>query len=108
MINATCTTDQKVKITANPRKPTGGPTALDGDLDVTVASGAGTSEPVDGDPKSFYVSSDEPGETTFVVKGKADLGAGATVDIEDVVVLTVVGRNAHAFGLYAGAHEPKS
>lgn len=103
-----CTSEEKVPVTAVPVTKTGRPARLDGPLTVTVQSGTGTVVQSPTNPLSFdVVSGDEPGDTVYVVKGDADLGAGV-VELSDTVTLTVGGANASNIGLTAAAAVPKA
>lgn len=107
MIAATCTTEQKVPITATPTTAAGHPASFDGALRVTVQSGDGTVEQDPATPNSFNaVSGNAPGTTVFLVEADVDLGAGVQL-IQDTVELTVVNALATNFGLTAGAAIPK-
>lgn len=100
MIELICTNEEKIPITANPVTPGGNPVAIDGPLQVTVQSGDGTVGVIG--PTSFYVVSGVIlGDTTFLVKGDADLGAGIRL-IQDTVLLHVIGAEASNLGLSAG------
>jgi len=99
MIELICTNEEKIPITANPVTPGGNPVAIDGALQVTIESGMGTVEVID--PTSFYVVSGSAiGDTTFLVKGDADLGTGIRL-ISDTVLLHVMGAEASNLGLSA-------
>lgn len=98
---ASVTNEEKVLVTVNPVTSHGRPAALDGPITVEVQSGSGTFELQD--DKSFYaISSDDPGDTVYVIHGDADLGSGI-VDVSDVVVLHVAGANASNLGITVGA-----
>jgi hypothetical protein len=106
-LSLTITNEQKIKITVNPTTQSGKVATLDGPIRVTVVSGDSTSVAVDGEANSaFLVSSDTPGDTTFLVEGDADLGEGVTL-IQDTAALTVQGALASNLGLVAGTAEPK-
>lgn len=100
-----CTNEQKIRITATPTTQSGQPAALDGPLTVDVTSGDATVEQID-DTSFFVVSGANPGPSTFVVSGDADLGAGV-VPISDGINLNVSGALASNLGLTAGSPEPK-
>lgn len=107
MIAASCTTEQKVPVTANPTTAAGQPASFDGALRVTVQSGDGTIEQDPATPLSFNaVAGSAPGDTTFLVEADVDLGAGVQL-IQDTVVLTVTNPLAANFGLQVGAAIPK-
>ena len=105
MLEVTITNEQKVLITASPQTAAGNPAPIDGVLNVTVISGDSLAVP--NDALSFYlVSSDTPGDTTFLVEADADLGEGAVL-IQDTITLHVNGALAASFGLSAAAPEAK-
>jgi hypothetical protein len=106
-LSLTITNEQKIKITVNPVTASGKPAQVDGAIRVSTISGDSTSVPVDGEPNSAYlVSSDTPGDTTFLVEADADLGAGEQL-IQDTAALSVAGALASNLGLTAGTAEPK-
>ncbi len=105
MLELKCTNEEKVKVTAIPVTTTGKPAALDGAVKVTVISGEGTVEMVDN--TSFYcLSSNNPGDTEYLVEADADLGEGV-ITISDNIRLSVAGALAANLGLTAGTPEPK-
>lgn len=105
MLELGCTNEEKIKITVNPVTAAGKPAPLDGPVTVTVQGGEGTVAMVD--DKSFYVvSGDNPGDTSYLVSGDADIGAGVET-IQDIIILHVAGAKAASFGMVAGAPEPK-
>lgn len=101
------TNEQKIPFTANPTTATGRPASLDGPLRASVLSGDGTIEQDPATPNTVkLVSGDNPGDTTYLIEGDADLGAGIEL-IQDTVTLHVVGARAANIGLVAGAVESK-
>jgi hypothetical protein len=105
MLELSCTNEEKIKVTTNPVTAAGKPVLLDGPIQVSVQSGDGTVELLDGN--SFYVKSgDNPGDSTFLVSGDADLGAGIE-NISDIVLLHVAGAKASNLGMTAGTPELK-
>lgn len=101
MLELNCTNEEKVRVQLAPRTTTGKPAKLDGPVTVEVQSGNGSVQMID--DLSFYaVSGDDPGDTTFVVSGDADLGSGV-VAVQDVVLLHVAGSMAANLGLTADA-----
>jgi hypothetical protein len=95
----TCDNASKIKVTAHPDGP------LDGALQVAVASGDGTVEPVDA--LSFYVVSGLAiADTVFSVTGDADPSSNV-VPIADTITLTVTQKMASNLGLQADAPVPK-
>jgi len=105
MLEVTCTNEQKIKITANPVTATGKLVALDGALSILVQSGDGNIL-MEGDNAFWVISGDNPGDTTYLVSGDADLGDGVET-ISDIVILHVEGAKAVNLGLYAEAPVPK-
>lgn len=106
-LDVSITNEQKVTITANPVTATGKPAKLDGPLTVSVVSGDSTVTQDPSTPLAFtLVSSDNPGDTTFLVDGDADLGSGVE-DVQDTVTLHVLGANAQNLGLVPGTPETK-
>jgi hypothetical protein len=104
-ITVQSTNEEKVKITAAPVTSTGQPAPLDGPVRVSVISGDSTVDQIDA-TSFFIVSSDTPGDTSYLVEADADLGAGVVL-IQDTITYTVAGALAVALGLVAGAPEPK-
>jgi len=103
----TITNEQKIKVTATPVTSTGKAAELDGALRVSVVSGDSTFAQDDTDPKSVsLVSSDTPGDTTFLIEGDADLGEGVEL-VQDTVTLHVQGARAANLGLAVGTAEAK-
>lgn len=102
MLELNCTNEEQVKVTVRPVTTGGHTIALDGTIMVDVQAGEGTVT-VDPDGVSFWcVSGDDPGDTTYLVTGDADLGAGIET-ISDIVILHVAGAKAAALGLTADA-----
>lgn len=105
-LNLTCTTEEKIRVVANPTTPSGRSAALDGPLTVTTVSGDATVDQSGGPLEFFIVSGDAPGDSTFLVEADADLGSGVVL-IQDTITLTVAGALAQSFGLVADAPTPK-
>lgn len=105
MLDLSCTNEQKIKITVVPVTAAGSPAQLDGAVAVTVTAGEGSVQMVS-DREFFVVSGINPGDTSFLVEGDADLGAGF-VSVQDVIVLHVAGALAANLGMVAGSPEPK-
>lgn len=93
-----CTNEEKILITVNPRTANGQPAALEGPVVVTP-TGEGTVEMVS-DTSFFVVSGDNPGATTYLVEGDADLGAGVVL-LQDSINLNVSGALATSLGISA-------
>ena len=101
------TNEEKIRVTANPTTARGAPALLDGPLRVSVISGNGSFDQAALAPNEVYlVSPDVPGDTTYLIEGDTDLGAGVQL-IQDTVTLQVTGALAQNLGLFAGPPEPK-
>lgn len=101
MLELNCTNEERIRVQVAPRTSTGKPAQLDGAVTVDVQSGNGSVQLVD--DRSFYVvSGDDPGDTTFVVSGDADLGSGV-VAVQDVILLHIAGALAANLGITADA-----
>ena len=98
--------EQKVTVTINPKTNAGKPATLDGAPTWTVVSGESTVVTADGGLSASLVSSDNPGDTTFLVEADADLGEGVET-VQDTITLSVIGANAANLGLVAGQPELK-
>ena len=107
MLEVSITNEEQVRVTLAPVTSTGKPASLDGTPTWEVVTGESTVQP-DADGKSAQlVSSDNPGDTDFLVKADADLGEGVT-EISDIIRLTVAGAQAANLGLTAEAPTPKA
>jgi len=104
-LEITITNEQKVRLTAVPVTAVGNPAPLDGPVVFSVIAGDGTVVTID-DFNAFLVSSDVPGDTSYLVSADADLGAGVET-IQDTVLLHTEGALAANLGLILGAPEPK-
>ncbi len=100
------TNEQQIKVTLTPKTDTGKPAKLDGKPTWEIVSGNSTATVSDDGLSAVLVSSDDPGDTEFLVKADADLGDGVE-EISDVVKLSVVGATAKNLGLTAGTPEAK-
>jgi len=106
-IDIALTNEQQVRVRSVPVTAAGNPASVDGPLRISVVSGDATVEQDPGAPlEAVLVSSDAPGDTTFLVEADADLGEGVVL-IQDTVTLRVAGAQAAALGLSADAPEPK-
>lgn len=100
------TNEQKVKITLNPTTQGEHPAPIE-NATCSVIDGNATVEPVEGDDHSFYlISGDDPGDTTFLIEADAQIGEGEE-NIQDTVLLHVVGAHAAHLGTTFGSPEPK-
>lgn len=106
MLELSVTSEQKISVSLTPVTATGKPAKLDGTPTWEVLSGSATVVAAADGLSAELVSSDDPGDTDFVVKADADLGSGV-VEISDVIRLTVLGANASSLGLTAGVPTPK-
>jgi len=98
------TNEQKVNVTLSPKTDSGKPAKLDGVPTWTVVNGNDTSSTVVVAPDGMsadLVSSDTPGDTTFLVDADADLGTGVE-DLQETITLTVAGANAKNLGITVG------
>ena len=100
-----CTNEEKIKVTVNPVTTTGKPASLDGPITIIVQLGEGSVEMVD-DKSFFVVSGDNAGDTSYLVEGDADLGAGV-VSVQDIILLHAAGALAANLGLVAEPPVPK-
>ncbi len=100
------TNEQKVTVTLKPVTNAGKPAKLDGAPAWTVVSGDSTVVAAADGLSASLVSSDTPGDTTYLVDGDADLGSGVE-SVQDTITLTVIGANAANLGLVASAPELK-
>jgi len=102
----TLTNEQQVRVTATPTTVGGRPATLDGALRSTVISGEGTSMAGSSDNEVILVSGDNPGDTSYLIEGDADLGEGVEL-IQDTVVMHVTGARASNLGIAVGQPELK-
>lgn len=111
MLNLACNNKQKIKLTASPDNPLGGP------LGGTVVSGNGTVEPDPTDALSCFVISDSgpaaqgdpPTATVFKIGTDADPGPDDVPLFDDVRLLVSLPPLpvATTLGLTVGSPEPK-
>lgn len=113
-LDLSITNEQKIPVTLSPTTATGKPAALDGAVRISVISGGSSFTQDPANPLSFeLVSSDTPGDTTFLIEGDADLtpddaNGGGVQLIQDTITLHVLGALAANLGLVAGAAVPKA
>lgn len=100
------TNEQKVNVTLNPVTLKGKPAKLDGVPTWTVVSGDSTVEPAADGLSAELISSDTPGDTTFLIDADADLGAGVE-DLQETITLHVAGARAVNLGIVVGTPETK-
>lgn len=107
MTEVSITNEQQVNVVLKPVTATGKPAKLDGAPTWTVISGNSTVKVADDGLSADLISSDDPGDTEFMVKADADLGEGVE-EISDIIRLTVVGARAANLGISVGSPTPKS
>ena len=100
------TNEEKVQITINPLSSAGKPAKIDGVPEWTITSGEATLDISPDGLSAFLVSSDNPGDSTALIRADADLGEGVE-EIADTVTYHVAGAKAINLGLTAGAPVPK-
>ena len=101
MVEVTITNEQKVNVTLSPKTDTGKPAKLDGIPVWSVVTGDSTVVPAADGMSADLVSSDTPGDTTFLIDGDADLGTGVE-DVQETITLHVSGANAKNLGVTVG------
>lgn len=82
------------------------PAKLDGPPRWEVVSGNATVSPADDGLSAELISSDDPGDTVFLVRADANLGEGVE-ELSDTITLHVEGESAKNLGLTFGAPVPK-
>lgn len=95
------TNEQQVKVTLNPKTDAGRPAKLDGAPKWSVVSGDSTVVAAEDGLSADLVSSDTPGDTTYLVEADADLGEGVET-IQETITLAVAGANAKNLGITVG------
>jgi hypothetical protein len=100
-VSVKLTNEQKVNITLSPKTDSGKPATLDGAPVWSVVSGDSTVVVAEGGLSADLVSSDTPGDTTFLIEADADLGDGVE-SLQDTITLTVAGANAKNLGISVG------
>jgi len=106
MLELSITNEQQVNVTLHPVTEAGHPAQVDGAPTWEVISGTSTVTPAADGLSADLISSDDPGDTDFLVKADADLGQGV-VEVSDIIRLHVAGAQAANLGLQAGAPTPK-
>lgn len=101
MTEKTITNEQQIKATLNPSTATGKPATVDGVPTWEVITGNSTVQPAADGLSADLISSDDPGDTDFLVKADADLGEGI-VEISDIIRLSVQGAQAANLGISLG------
>lgn len=106
MLELKITNEQKIPVALAPVTAAGKPAPLDGKPSWSVISGDSTIVVADDGLSAELVSSDTPGDTTYLVEADADLGSGVET-ISDTIKLSVEGARAANLGLTAGTAVPK-
>ncbi len=106
MLEINITNEQQVNVTLHPVTAAGRPAEVDGAPTWEVVSGNSTVTPAGDGLSADLVSSNDPGDTDFIVHADADLGEGV-IDISDIIRLHVAHANAANLGLVAGDPTPK-
>ena len=106
MLELTITNEQKVNVQLHPVTSGGNPAPVDGAPAWSVVSGDATVQPASDGMSADLVSSDNPGDTVFMVTADADLGTGVE-PISDTITLHTQHANAAALGLTASDPVPK-
>lgn len=105
-LNIALTNEQKVLVTLNPTTESGNPAPLDGEPTWAVTEGDATIE-VQSGGLSAYIVSGNPGSSTVTVTADADMDAGETRELSDVIAVTVVAAEAASIGFSVGTPEQK-
>jgi hypothetical protein len=102
MAEITITNEQKQPFSVLPVTESGKEaTLLDGAIRLSVISGEGAFV-VGGDGLSGeLISSDTPGDTTYLLEADADIGEGVEL-IQETITMHVSGAQAKSFGLMFG------
>lgn len=100
------TNEQKVNVALKPVTDAGKPAKLDGAPVWTVVAGDSTVVPAADGLSADLISSDTPGDTTFLIDADADLGEGRE-DLQETITLTVSGANARNLGIVVGTPTTK-
>ncbi len=100
------TNEQEVVVTLTPKTDAGKPAKLDGTPTWEVISGDSTLVAAPDGLSAKLTSSNDPGDTQFLVKADADIGEGIE-EISDVIKLSVIGALAKNLGLVAGTPTTK-
>lgn len=107
MLEVKITNDQEVDVTITPKTDTGKPAKLDGSPAVSVISGNSTFTQSEDGLTLTLRSSDDPGDTEFLVKADADIGEGVE-EISEIIKLSVAGATAKNLGLTVGTPRAKT
>jgi hypothetical protein len=96
------TTEEKVRITLDPRTPAGKPAKLDPSNPPkwSVETGDATLDVAPDGLSAYIISPDTAGVSQVLVDGDADLGDGVE-DVSDFITVEVSGAKARSLGLAA-------
>lgn len=101
MVEINITNEQKVNVTLSPKTDSGKPAKVDGKPTWEVVTGDSTVVVADDGMSADLVSSDTPGDTTYLVTADADLGEGVQ-NIQETLTLHVAGALAANLGVVVG------
>ena len=102
----TITNEQKISVTLNITTDSGRPAKVEGAPAWVVLSGNSAVVPAEDGLSAVVTSSDDPGDTSVIVKADANLGEGVE-EISDTFTVHVAGATAKNLGLAFGTPEPK-
>lgn len=106
MPETSITNEQKVSVTLKITTDTGKPAAVEGAPAWVVLSGNSALVVADDGLSAVVTSSDDPGDTSVIVKADANLGEGVE-EISDTFTVHVIGATAKNLGVGFGTPEPK-
>lgn len=106
-VEAKITNEQEIDVTLKITTDTGRPAKVDGKPSWTQLSGASPITVADDGMSAVLTSSDDPGDSEYIVKADADLGEGVE-EISDIIKLSVVGATAKNLGVSVGEPRPKA
>lgn len=105
-IEKSITTEQEITVTLSPKTDTDKPAKLDGSPTWVTISGNAQIVVAEDGLSADLISSDDPGDTVFMVKADADVGAGVE-ELSDTITLHSLGATAKNLGLTASEPRPK-
>lgn len=105
-VQTTLTNEQKITATLNITTDSGKLAKVDGVPTWEVISGNSTVEVAADGMSATLISSDDPGDTQFLIRADANLGEGVE-EISDVIELSVTGASAKNLGVSLGTPEVK-
>lgn len=106
MQEATITNEQKIMFSLNPVTDAGHPASFDGSPRLSIVSGNGTFSLAEGGFSGELVSTETPGDTTYLLEADADLGDGVEL-IQETILIHTAGAKAKSFGFSFGTPQPK-